>query len=253
MNTLLHVSFYPKSRFDYENTSFENVSLFSVVSGEFTFCAPGGARLTIGSNSAVLFPKGIVVEKKVIKPLRMHLITYENIDESSALFKKAIFSPVPLRLRAWEDMARLDRDYFGYKLKLEEYEELLCRDLYYEIISEAAGYDADSQKGVSAEEIREYFLSKLSEPLYISKAADHFGYSYTGFLKLFKKLFSVSPERYVEKLRMENAAVLLTSTDMPVKEAAKRCGYDNEFYFSSRFCLYYGEPPSVFRKNVRGV
>jgi len=49
--------------------------------------------------------------------------------------------------------------------------------------------------------------------------------------------------------RLEYAQGLLCTTSMNIKEVAKKCGYNNEFYFSRIFKQHRGTNPSDFRKS----
>ena len=45
-----------------------------------------------------------------------------------------------------------------------------------------------------------------------------------------------------------SAAELLTSTDLPISDISRRCGYENPFYFSRVFRERMGMPPSEYRR-----
>ena len=250
MNALLHVSFNDKSKYDFERTSFEYPSLFLVLRGEFVYKLPDSKPVRVSAGCGVLFPAGVVIEKKVLSALRMHLITYNGADELSDTFlpfHADVCRPFPLAGRTNEDTAILDRAYFGYKTHLQPYERHLCEDLLYEILR----IRPQNEKSLLAGRIRAYIEQNLAEPLDIQELAHRFGYSYTGFLKFFKAQFRQAPCRYIEQRRLEKAAVLLTFSECSVRDASAACGFDNEFYFSRRFAAFHGMPPSRFRKQNR--
>ena len=51
------------------------------------------------------------------------------------------------------------------------------------------------------------------------------------------------------QIRMEHARQLLSSTQLPVHEVARRSGFDNEFYFSRAFKQHEGLSPSAYRRS----
>jgi len=60
---------------------------------------------------------------------------------------------------------------------------------------------------------------------------------------------------YLEAMRMEQARLLLLRTDLSVQEIATRVGYEDAYYFSTRFRRRTGCPPTTWRKapgNVEG-
>jgi transcriptional regulator GlxA family with amidase domain len=65
---------------------------------------------------------------------------------------------------------------------------------------------------------------------------------------MFQEQMGVPPQRYYQQLRLEQAARLLRTTNCTVAEIADSCGYQNAFYFSTRFKHAFGKSPSFFRK-----
>lgn len=56
----------------------------------------------------------------------------------------------------------------------------------------------------------------------------------TAFVKEFKEL-GCKPSAYVNRIRISAAKLLLTDTDMTVREIADRVGYSDVYYFSKVF------------------
>lgn len=54
--------------------------------------------------------------------------------------------------------------------------------------------------------------------------------------------------RYVRRVRIERAAALLASTDLPVKTIAARVGYDSEPAFARAFARMRGTTPTAYRR-----
>jgi AraC-like DNA-binding protein len=71
------------------------------------------------------------------------------------------------------------------------------------------------------------------------------------FHRVFSKKFGMTPLNYMIMRRMEYAQGLLGSTPLSIKETARACGYQNEFYFSRIFKNYLGISPSEFRRRER--
>ena len=78
--------------------------------------------------------------------------------------------------------------------------------------------------------------------------AQALGYGRTNFFKKVKQLMGMSPNDYIKKIRMEEAASLLINTNMTAAEVAFKCGFEDQYYFSKSFKKYYGVPPSQYRK-----
>jgi AraC-like DNA-binding protein len=61
-----------------------------------------------------------------------------------------------------------------------------------------------------------------------------------------------SPMRFVNRLRMRHAAVLLRETHQGISEISRRAGYEDPFNFSTSFKRRYGQSPREFRKGSCG-
>jgi AraC-like DNA-binding protein len=65
--------------------------------------------------------------------------------------------------------------------------------------------------------------------------------------RLTRKEMNTTPVELVYRLKIEKAASLLSRTDLPVKNIAELCGFENVYHFSRRFKSQTGVPPAHFR------
>ena len=70
------------------------------------------------------------------------------------------------------------------------------------------------------------------------------------FCSLFKSIIGVPPAKYLKNLRMQQAATLLTTTFLSVKEIVRRVGLADESHFVRDFKRLYGRTPSEFRSKA---
>ena len=70
------------------------------------------------------------------------------------------------------------------------------------------------------------------------------------FCYLFKSITGVPPARYLKSLRMQYAAMLLTTTFLSVKEIVRRVGCTDESHFVRDFKRIYGVTPSEYRNGA---
>jgi len=68
------------------------------------------------------------------------------------------------------------------------------------------------------------------------------------FLRIFKRLFGITPRQYMIKKRLELAEMLLSRTDMPVTEIALDLGMDSMSHFSRLFRRHNGISPIQYRR-----
>jgi AraC-like DNA-binding protein len=89
-----------------------------------------------------------------------------------------------------------------------------------------------------------------SQTLTLGKMAESVNLSPPYFCYLFKTITGVPPAKYLKLLRMQEAAVLLTTTFLSVKEIVRRVGLTDESHFVRDFKRYYGVTPSEYRSTV---
>lgn len=70
--------------------------------------------------------------------------------------------------------------------------------------------------------------------------------------RLFPKAFSCSVGAYVRRLRVEAAAELLTSSELPISIVALRVGFADQSHLTRVFKAQMGMPPGAYRSAVRG-
>lgn len=103
----------------------------------------------------------------------------------------------------------------------------------------------------SMERARAYILQNFCDPKFDYTAlCTVTGLKYTRFCELFKKEFSLSPVRYVTKVRIDRAKELLISGRHTVTEISELCGFENVYYFSSVFKKTVGVSPSEYTKRL---
>ena len=71
------------------------------------------------------------------------------------------------------------------------------------------------------------------------------------FQKLFKKIYGVSPKRYVIQLKINHACDLLRLERYTVTQIAELCNFSDIYFFSRQFKEYMGITPTEFIKKYR--
>jgi AraC-like DNA-binding protein len=88
----------------------------------------------------------------------------------------------------------------------------------------------------------------LDQPLTLEAIAKEAALSPYHLHRSFRRLFRESPHEYWTRRRVERAAALLRSSDMPVTEICFACGFQSLGSFSTLFRQRTGVSPSAFRK-----
>jgi AraC family transcriptional regulator of arabinose operon len=93
----------------------------------------------------------------------------------------------------------------------------------------------------------------LDRQLTLAQLADHCNLSPSRLRHLFTDQMNLSPQQFQEQQRMTRAQQLLQVSNHSVAEIAYQVGFDDPFYFSTRFKKSTGFSPRAFReKFARG-
>ncbi len=102
------------------------------------------------------------------------------------------------------------------------------------------------------ESVRSYIKANLSEDLSREQLTGAFFISPDYLSKLFHRETGMKLVEYITAVRIEEAARLLRTTDMPVGEVASAAGFSSSAYFSRVFRIHYGMSPNQFRASPPG-
>ena len=86
-----------------------------------------------------------------------------------------------------------------------------------------------------------------SQNFTLGKMARSVNLSSPYFCFLFKSITGVPPAKYLKSLRMQQAATLLATTFLSVKEIVRRVGLTDESHFVRDFKRIYGMTPRGYR------
>ncbi len=95
--------------------------------------------------------------------------------------------------------------------------------------------------------MEQYLIENYNKNLTYETFYNLFGYNQKYITSLFKSAKSISPSKYITRLRMEQAKFLLNKNpETLLKDVAKLVGYDDPLHFSKVFKDYYGQSPSKY-------
>jgi len=93
----------------------------------------------------------------------------------------------------------------------------------------------------------DYLIIHFRQPFEMEALARYCGISPSRLSHLFKAETQTSPQKFLERYRIQQACDLLRITRRPIAEIAMEVGYDDSFYFTNRFRRHTGKSPSRFR------
>ncbi|MBO9633980.1 MAG: helix-turn-helix transcriptional regulator [Chitinophagaceae bacterium] len=92
---------------------------------------------------------------------------------------------------------------------------------------------------------RDILHSSFSDPLDLNQISQYSLLSVPQLVRQFRSVFHCTPYQYLIRLRMENAATLLTTTDQSVQGIAWTCGFANPSAFGRAFKSAYKCTPQI--------
>jgi AraC-like DNA-binding protein len=96
--------------------------------------------------------------------------------------------------------------------------------------------------------VLDYIRRHLRDPLTIQQLAEIADLNPTYFSNLFSRYMGISPVKYINKRRIEEAQKLLLSTDQTLYQIASAVGFSDEYYFSRVFKKIVGLAPAHYRR-----
>jgi transcriptional regulator GlxA family with amidase domain len=96
-----------------------------------------------------------------------------------------------------------------------------------------------------------WIAGHLDRDLSVSALAKRAGMSERSFVRHYGKRIGMTPARAVEKMRVEAARELLSTTRIPVKRVAQRCGFGSEETMRRSFLRQIAVTPQDYRHRFR--
>lgn len=93
--------------------------------------------------------------------------------------------------------------------------------------------------------------SHYSYPISVEDIADAVSVSRSTLFRIYKKQLGLSPQTYLEQIRIRRACLLLMETELSVGSVARSVGYEDSMYFSKVFNKVTGQSPSRYRLDKR--
>ena len=103
----------------------------------------------------------------------------------------------------------------------------------------------------NAEQIKLFIDQNYYKKITVEGIASSFYLNKNYVCSLFVKQLGMSPKQYLQKVRMDRAGFLLSTTDEEIKLIANSVGYEDSLLFSKMFKSYYGVSPSQYRNEYR--
>jgi AraC family transcriptional regulator, arabinose operon regulatory protein len=123
-----------------------------------------------------------------------------------------------------------------------------CHSLLHRLLVDIRDQFQPGDRSVALARAVDHMRRNIAEPLHIGAVATIAGVSQRALSDHFQKEYHCSPGQFLTKLRIGEAASLLSSTDQNVDHIAETTGFSDRFYLSRVFKKMTGKSPVQYRK-----
>ncbi len=109
--------------------------------------------------------------------------------------------------------------------------------------------DAFENKNMIVDKAITYMKAHTHKKILLKEIAESCNVSSHYLSHVFKEVTDYSILKYIDKIKMEKAMIMLMVDNMNVNEIAEKLGYQDGLYFSKKFKKTYQASPTNFRKN----
>lgn len=100
---------------------------------------------------------------------------------------------------------------------------------------------------VTIERAKEFLFENFHRDISLLELSRHCYVSIFHFSRLFKQFTGYSPYQYLRKIRLQHAARLIRTTDLPITDICFQSGFNRLDYFSTAFAKRYNVTPSKYK------
>ncbi len=94
------------------------------------------------------------------------------------------------------------------------------------------------------------YMQKHYEHITIADLSERFHYNQDYFNRIIKEYTQLTYKGYLQKIRLEKAAELLTTTELSAQAISKEVGYESKGHFYKLFAEKFGMTPQEYRESV---
>ncbi|WP_078721331.1 GlxA family transcriptional regulator [Elizabethkingia ursingii] len=102
-------------------------------------------------------------------------------------------------------------------------------------------------------EVRDILKQNLSKPVAIEDMAENMNMSVRNFSRVFLKESGMTPGRFLEKMRLDQAKNMLEYTTMSIDAIAEKCGFSSAVSLRRLFIKHISISPAQYRKAFNGA
>lgn len=149
--------------------------------------------------------------------------------------------------------AEAARDALGGALYAEAVGAQLALHLlrHYAEVSIREVRDGGTLSAAQKRRVADYVESRLAEPIDLASLASVAGLGLSSFSRRFRATFGCAPYGYVIERRIARARALVEAGEMPLKQIAPACGFNDQAHMTRAFRARLDVTPGALRRQAR--
>ncbi|WP_438445055.1 helix-turn-helix domain-containing protein [Gorillibacterium sp. sgz5001074] len=166
-------------------------------------------------------------------------------------------SPVP-RLSQWQDRAvfhdfisRILTEFHSGTPDLRKLACYIYGQLYWQCQAPPEAAQPGHKRSPEINRVTDWIEAHFAEPIHLQQLSDMAGISIPHLHTLFKQITGQSPYQFIQARRLQESKILLASTQLPVREIARRSGFPDFGNFCRIFKTTSGITAQEFRLHHR--
>jgi len=228
---------------------------------DLTFVMGGKANYIINGKTYIVeegdmlyVPPGSTREAYTFKEAPMHAYPF-NFHWLNSHTEHLPF-PVITKNMMTKEILDLIREFKQVWMSRQPFWEIQARGIMLNILQRLlSNYyrQAVPQTDPRIKKVTMYIAEHYSEPITVHDLVGLVNIHPVYFGKLFKLNTGLSFKEYINRIRINNAEMMLSEGDFSVTETAERCGFIDIAYFSKVFKSVKGYPPSAVRTSRNDI
>lgn len=249
MPQLISHETFPRDVFRLHDAAYDDWVMILLSSGSFEFEMLGQHKVA-GAGDVVVFPAKVRFVRRIIEPIDIHYFVFYWDCTEEQLKRDGFYCCGLLPVASPRRIAEDDRLLRGLGLRGDsraaQWRSLMLRDIWIAHLMTIPALDPERGDALM-DEAATYMKRTISERRSCAEIAERFALSPVAFSRRFSAAYGQSPGAYITAQRMELAHRLLSQGVLSIGKISEMCGFENQFYFSSRFKKFFGMCPSRYR------
>lgn len=210
---------------------------------------------TMQAGDLVIFSPGVPYKYTGLKPFSYHWIHFsgsfaEQFISSCGMRTNELMHPgISENLRI--AMQKIMRAFKDRELFWENTATAELMQFFVATGKSIWGNNRKKNETAEMEKIAAYIRTHIRDALSVHALAAMQHRSVSGFRNKFKEYAGMSPQEYINTVRLGEASRLLITTDTSIENIAALCGYSDPMYFSRFFRHKIGQSPRQYRKSIQ--